>query len=103
VRKSILLLKIGVLLSGLICGGSALAFTSLDANSWNESAVRRVLHTFAYGGYATDQQITTWSNMVPETAIQQMLTFDRLNPQLSPIEDVTANYAGSLDAMQALW
>ena len=102
-KKSIQLLQIGVLLSGLICGGSALAFTSLDANSWNESAVRRVLHTFAYGGYATDQQITNWSNMVPENAIQQMLTFDRVNPEFSPIEDVTANYAGSLEALQALW
>lgn len=65
-KKTILLLKIDVLLSGLICGGSALAFTSLDANSWNESAVRRVLHTFAYGGYATDAQIKSWSGMAPD-------------------------------------
>ncbi len=103
VRKSILLLKIGVLLGGFICGGSALAFTSLDDNSWNESAVRRVLHTFAYGGYATDQQIQTWSDMTPDDAIQEMLSFDAVNDKLSAVEDVTPSYADGLDALQALW
>jgi hypothetical protein len=99
------LIAASIWLCGLIFANPALAagFTTVNADSWNESAVRRVLHTFAYGGFATDQQIESWSNMAPGDAIQQMLTFDAVNPELSPGGDTIANYAGSLDALQALW
>ncbi|MDH5179670.1 MAG: hypothetical protein OEZ39_18105 [Gammaproteobacteria bacterium] len=70
---------------------------------WNETAVRKVLHTFAYGGHASDNQIRIWARMHPRDAIQQILTFDRTNPWLSPPEDTVGTVNGSLRAMQELW
>ncbi len=67
----------------------------LDEAAWSESPVRRVLHVFACGGAATDAQIAAWLNMAPVDAIREMLTFDAVNPRLSPVEDVTANYANA--------
>lgn len=70
---------------------------------WTETAVRKVLQIFAYGGHATDAQITTWAGMVPSDAIKQMLTFDEVNPLLSPSTDTTAANGGTLQALQAHW
>ena len=72
-------------------------------NYWSETAVRKILHTFAYGGQATDAQITTWAGMAPRAAVQQMLTFESNNPLLSPPEDATATHAASLAALQDFW
>ena len=44
---------------------------------WDDTAVRKVLHTFAFGGHATDAQIHTWAAIRPDLAIVQMLTFDQ--------------------------
>jgi hypothetical protein len=81
------------------------ALVTLSDEDWNETAVRRVLHTFAYGGAAPDSQITTWSAMAPDEAIQEMFTFDRDNPELSPVpeQDATPDHAESLAALQAFW
>ncbi len=70
-RKSILLFIISFLLNALVGAGPALAagFVSLDNNDWNESAVRRILHTFAYGSFATDVQIKSWAGMASGDAI----------------------------------
>jgi hypothetical protein len=81
---------------------SAAGFVTIENADWNEAAVQRVLHTFAYGGAASDAQIEIWSNMPPATAIQEMLTFAANNPNLSPTEDVSAAYGISLEALQAL-
>lgn len=51
---------------------------------WNNLAVRKVLHALCYGGKASDQQIQIWANMSPQTAIEQMLTFDTENLLVSP-------------------
>ncbi|HSC79951.1 MAG TPA: DUF1800 family protein, partial [Chitinolyticbacter sp.] len=51
---------------------------------WDETAVRNVLHTFAYGGQASDAQIQAWTQMAPQAAIVEMLTFAPFNPKLSP-------------------
>jgi len=51
---------------------------------WDETAVRKVLHTFAFGGHATDVQITAWAEMPPDQAIIEMLTFEEHNLLLSP-------------------
>jgi len=70
---------------------------------WTETAVRKVLHVFAYGGQATDAQIKTWADMEPRAAIQQMLTFDEVNPLLSPTVDSTADQGATLSALQDFW
>ncbi|MFC1365796.1 MAG: hypothetical protein G8D61_19315 [gamma proteobacterium symbiont of Ctena orbiculata] len=71
--------------------------------AWNLAAVRHVLHTFAYGGFSSDRQIIRWANMSPQTAIQEMLTFDEINPKLSPIEDSTAQSGPFLTSLQEVW
>jgi hypothetical protein len=70
----------------LLCPLASAAFVPVSGVDWDETAVRRVMHIFAYGGFATDQQIATWSNMDPQDAIQEMLTFDVANPQLAPVD-----------------
>lgn len=82
---------------------TAQGFVTVGAADWNEAAVRRSLHVFAYGGAASDSQIDLWANMAPAAAIQEMLIFDPVNPLLSPVEDVSAGYSGSLAALQTLF
>lgn len=60
-------------------------FQAIGDELWDETAVRKVLHTFAYGGHATDAQITAWADMRPDLAIVEMLTFDQHNVLLSPV------------------
>jgi len=77
--------------------------TGLGNDFWTETAVRKVLHVFAYGGQASDAQITIWADMKPRNAIRQMLTFDEVNPLLSPTVDSTAAAGGTLTALQGFW
>ena len=59
-------------------------FTPVSDEEWDETAVRKVLHTFAYGGFATDKQIKIWADMHPQDAIKEIITFDTVNEKLSP-------------------
>ncbi len=82
-------------------------FARLDNAGWDETAVRKVLHAFAYGGQATPWQIQAWANSAPETAIAQMLTFEPNNPLLSPpvpgdSADLTKK-GGTLRELGAFW
>jgi hypothetical protein len=72
-------------------------------SSWDETDVRRVLASFAYGGLATDAQIATWAGMVPANAINEILTFGVNNDRLSPIVDANATYCGSMLELQQFW
>lgn len=73
-------------------------------NSWNESAVRRVLQAFAFGGHATDAQIEAWARMRPETAVVQMLNFRDANMRLSaPDYGPAAFQCTSMTELQQLW
>lgn len=56
----------------------------IDASRWDAVAVRKVLHTFAYGAQARDSQIRKWAGMPPAQAIKQILHFGRHNELLSP-------------------
>ncbi len=85
-----------------VTSASAQGLVAITDADWNETAVRRVLHLFAYGGAASDAQIQIWSNLAPSVAIQEILTFDPVNPLLSPIQDVSSLYAGSLAGLQTL-
>jgi hypothetical protein len=78
-------------------------FTTVSGADWDEPAVRKVMHLFAYGGFADDNQITTWANMDPDAAIAEILTFDPVNPLLSPPEDDTAGKGASLEELQNFW
>ena len=75
--------------------------TTLDCFSWNETAVRKVLQTFAYGGHPTDSQITTWSTMSPREAIDEMLSFDLSNDRLSPpdFDELSTLTGGTLEGL----
>jgi hypothetical protein len=82
-------------------------FTTVNDESWDVTAVRKVLHTFALGGQATDEQIQTWADMSPQNAITQMLTFGEHNAKLSPVgpEDLDRldTRDGTLHGLSAFW
>jgi hypothetical protein len=75
--------------------------------AWDDTAVRKVLHTFAYGGHATDAQIAAWADMPPELAIVEMLSFEQHNLLLSPV--TASNYDqvdrrdGTLQGLSEFW
>lgn len=93
--------------------GSALAatqptLTGLEAipnNLWDEHAVKRVLHVFAFGGGHTNAaQITAWANMAPEAAIAEILYAGEHHPLLSPIENhLHIGPSGTLQGMSDYW
>lgn len=88
-------LKAGVVESRIITlnfspATSATVFTPVSDLLWDNLAVRKVLNTFAFGGFATDTQIQTWADMSPQDAIKEMLTFDKQNSLLSPAD---SNYS----------
>ncbi|MCB1158431.1 MAG: hypothetical protein H7A25_12505 [Leptospiraceae bacterium] len=56
---------------------------TLSDTAWDETAVRKVLLTFAYGGPASDAQITTWADMSPSAAIIEMLSMTVDNTKLA--------------------
>ncbi|MCJ8347803.1 DUF1800 family protein, partial [bacterium] len=53
---------------------------------WDQAAVRKVLHTFSFGGFASDQQIEKWADMSPIQASEQILKMDPVNEKLSPAD-----------------
>ena len=70
-------------------------FTPITAAQWDETAVRKVLHAFAFGGHASDIQIQQWAISPPTDAIQQMLQVDSNNPLLSFDADGTFSQTDS--------
>jgi len=93
----------------------AFSAETISTTDWNEVAIRKVMHTFAFGGFATDQQISNWSNMTPECAIQEMMTFQATNDLLSPPDAdplynslqnnliSATNGDATLEALQTFW
>lgn len=60
------------------------SFSNRIADSeWNETAIRRILHTFAWGGPASDSQIAEWVKLGSDKAIVQILSADPINPRLN--------------------
>jgi len=84
-----------------------LGLPTVNGTTWDRTAVRKVLHTFAYGGHSTEQQIRNWANMNPRDAIRQMLTMNDYNAQLSPRSpddrDNPTNTRHTLLDLSALW
>ena len=81
------------------------SFTMVSNEEWNETAVRKVLHVFAYAGFADDAQIETWADMDPGSAIVEMITFDTTNPYLSGADayDKLNRYDATLTGLSTLW
>jgi hypothetical protein len=81
------------------------SFTMISNEQWDETAVRKVLHLFAYSGFADDAQIAEWAAMDPGTAIVEMITADTTNPSLSPPDpyDRLDLHAATLTALHSLW
>lgn len=82
----------------------------LSDDAWDNTAVRKVLHIFAYGGFATDAQVQAWADMAPQAAIAEMLTFAPTNDLLSPPEDdnlqahlLAGGADRSLQVLQDFW
>jgi hypothetical protein len=86
---------------------TVLGLTIVSDAEWDSTAVRQVLNTFAYGGYASDAQIETWANMPPLDAIREMLTFDEHNLKLAPPAsadtDALASRSGRLTDLSRFW
>jgi len=56
--------------------------TPVDPAQWDQTAVRKVLHTFAFGSHASDAQIATWAAMPPAQAIEEILDVGPFHPKL---------------------
>ncbi|MGF1640719.1 MAG: DUF1800 family protein [Rhodospirillales bacterium] len=104
-------MRIRIVVAGLLL--SLAALTPVDAaraaglvpiadDQWNQIAVRKVLHVFAYGGGATDKQIQRWANIGPQAAIREMLTFAPVNDKLSSGGDAIGERVRSLEDLQVL-
>lgn len=80
-------------------------FAVIDDQAWDETAVRKVLHIFAYGGHATDAQITQWANMSPQSAIEEILAFTPSNLKLSPssADELGRKTDGTLQSLSHFW
>lgn len=83
--------------------GTSTGFRTVGTKNWNEASVRRVLHTFAYAGLMSDEQIGIWAVMPPEAAIAEMLTFNYTNEFLSPSQDASSLHTSSLESLQNFW
>ncbi|MCO4780909.1 MAG: DUF1800 family protein [Candidatus Cloacimonetes bacterium] len=59
----------------------------IPAEQWDQAAVRKVLHTFSFGGFASDSQIEEWAKMTPIQASEEILRMDPINTRLSPADD----------------
>ncbi|MDH5231567.1 MAG: hypothetical protein OEY38_16015 [Gammaproteobacteria bacterium] len=81
----------------------AYGFNTVDNSTWSKTAVRKILHTFTYGGFASDEQIERWAKQSPDVAINEILTFDALNEKLSPSQDASALHADNLQTLQEFW
>lgn len=89
------------------CGDEAVSappslFEAVAGAAWNQTAVRKVLHVFAFGGFATDEQIKLWATMEPYLAVQEMITLDDFNERISPKPEPPLP-GGGLRALSVHW
>lgn len=78
------------------------SFKPVASSEWNETKIRKILHTFALGAQVTDQTILNWAEMPAEDAIQEILSLNVFNS--SYLEVASDKYkAGELMALSNLW
>ncbi|MCZ6856205.1 MAG: DUF1800 family protein [Gammaproteobacteria bacterium] len=85
--------------------GGTSSLPVISAALWDNTAVRQVLHTFAFGGHASDTQIQTWADMEPLEAVREILVVSPRHDALSPPDsfDPIADKGGTLEGMRAFW
>lgn len=86
----------------------AAGFQTISNADWDEGAVRRVLHTFAYGGQTNEAMIIKLAKMSPQAAIKKMLTFGKSNGSISKRAKIDAarlskKTNGSLRGLGEFW
>jgi hypothetical protein len=86
----------------------ASGFNTISNADWDEGAVRRVLHTFAYGGQTNEAMIIKLAKMSPQAAIKKMLTFGKSNGNISKRAKIDAarlskKTNGSLRGLGEFW
>lgn len=78
------------------------SFKPINSSSWDETKVRKILHTFALGAQVSDQTIQKWATMPAEDAIDEILSLNVFNPNY--LEAPTDKYiAGELTALSEVW
>lgn len=76
----------------------------ISDEAWDETAVRQVLHLFAFGSHASDAQIQTWAAMPPHQAIEEILYVGEFHPKLSPVQIAGATGdQGTLKGLSEFW
>ncbi len=85
--------------------GIRMAVFHPDTVIWDETSVRKVLQTFAWGGFPADSQIETWAAMSPRTAIDEIMSFDPFNQKLSPsdFDNLHTSSDGQLENLADFW
>ena len=79
-------------------------FETVARDDWTDTAVRKVLHTFAFGGMVSDDQIDKWANMSPRMAIREIISFDQINPLLGSLEEGEPTLpSGRFQDLSASW
>ena len=80
-------------------------FNVVSGAVWNETAVRQVLHTFAFGGHASDSQVAAWAAMHPLLATREILVLTPRHDLLSPPDpiDELADKDATLEEVAAYW
>lgn len=80
-------------------------FPVVSDAEWDETAVRQVLHVFAFGGQASDAQVRAWAAMPPLEAASQLLSMAARDDRLSPPDpdDAGAVHGATLAALSRHW
>ena len=81
---------------------SITSFKPLTAQEWDETSVRKVLHAFAYGSAATDEQIAKWAGMSVDAAIAEIISFNAIHLPLTP-EGTSRHKNGELKELAQVW
>jgi hypothetical protein len=78
------------------------SFKPLNSSDWNETKIRKILHTFALGSQVSDQTIEGWAEMSPEEAIDEILSLNVFNAHY--LDEPSDKYmAGELSALAEVW
>ncbi len=79
-------------------------FEVVSQENWTQTSIRKILHIFAFGGHANNEQISKWASMSPQQAIEEILTLYPVNYLLSPAQGDTAHiHAGKLLSLSRHW
>lgn len=79
------------------------SLSTLEEDSWDERKVRKVLHLFAFGSSATEEQIQRWATLSPQASIEEIISFNALNPNISPVEGGSPYLNGELTELSKVW